>query len=98
MNGKMVCEACRAKQQAAPITPKLDTSEEYYRETSILLPISASVSAAIRFSLSAPVERMFAFELRDDEELRAFSKAGETYLLNHLERGFESLNLYKSIL
>lgn len=99
MNGCCVCSDCinkRAqKQSAAQLHSAYDDENELRH---VLLPISASVLAAMRYSVQALPERMFSFNLDGEEEMSMFSRAAEEYLLNHLERGFASLEFYKSIM
>ena len=38
-----------------------------------------------------------AFELKDEGETNELAKAAESYILNHLERGFSSLSLYHEL-
>ena len=49
------------------------------------------------YVLSAPDKKVFSFDISDREELATFAKATETYLLNHLERDFETLHFYHSV-
>ena len=56
-----------------------------------------SALAALRYCLFAPMERLFSFEIKDEQDRHAFSKAAQTYLLSHLGRGFDSLNFYLSM-
>lgn len=93
MNGRVICSECMMKRSASV---KVTAEEAEHR--SILLPINASVLAAVRYAVNAPMQRMLAFELKGDEEMTMFSKLAEEYLLNHLERGFSSLEFYKSLL
>jgi hypothetical protein len=53
---------------------------------------------AVRYALYAPAEKIFSFSLSSGEDMDLFTRAGEGYLLNHLERSFDSLDLYYSIL
>ena len=94
MNGCITCSECMMKQAAHVTRPPSDESEE----RNILLPINGSVLAAMRYAIYAPGERMLSFKLNGDDENAMFSKAAEEYLLHHLERGFSSLEFYKSLL
>ena len=67
-------------------------------EKSLLLPITPSVLAAMRYAMDAPLSRMLSFKLDGQDELDMFSRAAEEYLLNHLERGFTSLEFYKCMI
>ncbi len=95
MNGALLCEGCLASRgKKATLSP---ASYDEIREAELLLPISPSVLAAIRYCIEAPMERLFSFELSDAEELLSFAKSAETYLLSHLGRGFDSLEFYHSM-
>ncbi len=98
MNGALMCASCAAGRldMAAALPPDaIPVDEDGAR--SILLPLSGSVLAAIRYVLEAMPERMFAFELRSDRDLDDFSSSGSTYITHHLERGFASLALYNEV-
>lgn len=91
MNGALLCADCL--HHKAP--KRLDaTSYDEIREAELLCHLSPSVLAALRYASYAPLERIFSFELKDEEDLRSFSKTAESYLLSHLGRGFDSLNFY----
>ena len=94
MNGCIICSECMMKRASKAVRHPLDESEE----RSVLLPINESVLAAMRYAIYAPGERMLSFKLNGEEENAMFSRAAEEYLLNHLERGFSSLEFYKSLL
>lgn len=94
MNGCVICSECMMKRASQAVRHPLDESEE----RSVLLPINESVLAAMRYAIYAPGERMLSFKLNGEEENAMFSRAAEEYLLNHLERGFSSLEFYKSLL
>ncbi len=96
MNGNIICEQCLKNSQAEPAAPRLDSSEEYREERKILTVLPGNALAAMRYSLSAPISRMFSFTVKDENDLRLFSKAAETYLINQLERTFDSLEFYKT--
>lgn len=91
MNGCLVCSECLSRRGSVP------RGREAYddiREADVLCPISPAVAAALHYCAQAPMERLFSFELHEKEDLAAFSRAAQVYLLSHLERGFESLNFY----
>lgn len=94
MNGALLCPECLHRQapreRQAPVYDDL-------REAEVICPISASTLAAIRYCVSAPIERLFSFRIQDSEDLCSFSKAAQTYLLSHLGRGFDSLNFYHTM-
>ena len=93
MNGCITCSECMMKQASHAHRPA-----EKDGERSILIPINGSVLAAMRYAVYDPGERMLSFKLNGEDENAMFSKAAEEYLLHHLERGFSSLEFYKSLL
>lgn len=93
MNGRIICSECMMK-RSAHVRP----SEEDREHRTILIPLNGSVLAAIRYAIQAPGERMLSFELKGEDENAMFTKAAEEYLLHHLERGFNSLEFYKSLM
>ena len=93
MNGRLLCDACKARLNRGGIGA---ASEEALGERSILIPLTESVLAAMRFALAAPDRKIFSFSL-ETAQAEAFSSATEVYLLNHLEHGFETLNFYRSV-
>lgn len=99
MNGCVICSQCMRK-RAAKQTSFMTSSAyaEENEEKSLLLPITPSVLAAMRYAVDAPLSRMLSFKLDGADETDMFSRAAEEYLLNHLERGFASLEFYKSMI
>lgn len=99
MNGALLCSSCVAGRQGNP-TLAAEGLPDYNGGTgnrTILLHLSAPVLAAMRYVVSAPAGRVLSFELKDGDDAEDFSHAAETYLLNHLERGFSSLKLYHEV-
>ncbi len=94
MNGAVICSDCIFKKSSRE---RVEDTFTDLGERSILLPMSASVLAAVRYAMYSPPERMFSFNLDGDDEIKMFSRAAEDYLLHHLERGFNSLEFYKSL-
>lgn len=93
MNGGIVCAECLDKRSGGLPIPELDSFET----RNILVPIDVSALEAMRYVLYAPPQRIFAFGLGDARSLSLFCRAAETYLLNHLERDFDTLHFYMSI-
>jgi DNA repair protein RecO (recombination protein O) len=94
MNGALLCADCLHRQEPKKITA---TSYDEIREAELLCRLSPSALAALRYASYAPLERIFSFELKDGEDVEAFSKTAESYLLSHLGRGFDSLNFYHTM-
>ncbi|MBQ8850504.1 MAG: DNA repair protein RecO [Clostridia bacterium] len=93
MNGSIMCAECMKKKNGGLPLPELDE----YSARNILMPLDASALCAARYILSAPVSRIFAFTVTDTESIERLCKFAETYLLNHLERNFDTLDFYKAV-
>ena len=93
MNGSVICKDCLSKKSGGLPLPDVDG----YETRNIILPLDASSLDAMRYVASAPPQRLFAFGLGQGRSLSLFSKAAEIYLLNHLERDFDTLHFYNSI-
>lgn len=90
LDGVLVCKDCKARRDVS--VQILDYSEF---KTPLCI-LSASVVACLKYIVTAPENRFLLFELGDDE-LKMLSLFTETYLVNHLERSFSSLEFYKNI-
>ena len=97
MNGLFVCADCQAKRNRLVGRVWEREREEEMGERSIVCPLSASTLAAVRYALAAPESKIFSFALLDDETAGSFERVAETYLLNHLERDFETLRFYRAV-
>ncbi len=101
MNGCMVCADCQTKlnrlggNRTGLHLP--DRVAEERGERHILCPMTASTLAAARYALTAPEKKIFSFSLKSREEEMTFERMAETYLLNQLERGFDTLQFYQSV-
>jgi hypothetical protein len=51
----------------------------------------------LRYIVSAPDKRLFSFAMKDAEEERTLDRATESFLLNQLERDFDTLHFYRSV-
>ena len=94
MNGSLICPECLS--HAGGTVPKGEYAGEV-REAEILSRLPAPAVAALRYCIGAPLNRLFAFELAEEEDRLAFSKLTETYLLSHLGHGFETLRFYREL-
>ncbi len=93
MNGSVTCAKCRREAEEA------FTAEEYDpAHATILCPLSENARTALFYVLRCPVERILGFRLENTADMESFAKAAETYLLNHLETGFKTLDFYKQLL
>lgn len=98
MNGCVLCSECINKRAAKQPPVKRTAYDDLDSEMNLLVPISPSVLAAMNYAVHSLPERMFSFNLDGKDETDMFARAAEEYLLNHLERGFTSLDFYKSMI
>ena len=94
MDGSIRCPSCFAAGGGAHLP--LHT-EEAASTRRVILPVTETVCAAWRYVATAPLSRIFSFEITDEEELAAFARVGQIYLQHHLECGFDSLTFYEAI-
>ena len=93
MNGRIVCSECMSRSGGGSVPLEIDE----YATRNILLPLDASSLEAARYVLSSDISRAFAFELKSERSIELFARATESYLLNHLERNFDTLEFLKSV-
>lgn len=60
------------------------------------MPVSAGTRNAMRYIAQADAKRLFSFQLSDDA-LIELNNITEGYLTMRLERGFSTLDFYKSL-
>jgi len=90
MGGIIECRACRTK------AAKLHEEHPDPHEAHIISILSEGAKVALGYSIYSPLERVFAFNI-SDEDMRLFSRAAEEYLLNQLGHSFKSLDFYKDV-
>lgn len=94
MSGGIVCSDCIA---SSPELPESEIPVDAYGTRSIIIPITPGVLAAMRYVVNAPLKRLLSFGITSEPDKNTFCRAAETYILNHLERGFASLRLYHEL-
>ena len=95
MNGALLCCEC-VKSKEIALTGEIPEYDRFATKN-VLFPITSEVLMAIRYSITANPKRLFSFTLKSEEDINSFSRAGEIYLQNHLERGFDTLDFYREI-
>ncbi len=65
-------------------------------ERRVVKILSEGAKTALGYLIHSPLERIFAFNI-SDEDMELLVKATEEYLLNQLERTFKSLEFYKEV-
>lgn len=93
--GRLICSDCLQKRSKKRIV--FSSEFDYSEEKTLLCQLTPSSLAALRYILSSPPSRIFAFELKDERELKDLCSLAEAYLLEHVERGFDTLDFYKSV-
>lgn len=93
MNGTVICDECLKKRSGNLPLPETDSFET----KNVLLPLDSAALAAMRYVTDAQPQRIFSFSLNEPRSAELFCRACETFLLNHLERDFETLHFYNSI-
>lgn len=90
MAGAIECRECHAKSSDERETLSFD------HESHILCLLTEGAKTALCYSIYAPLEKLFSFNIGGDD-LRFFSRSCEEYLLNHLERSFKTLDFYNEV-
>lgn len=90
MNGRIICRECQKIRNAGQISAE-DTGTAV-----IVLQLTPSMLRGLRYVLSAELNRVFSYSIADDE-LDDYADVCEKYILNHLERGFTTLDFYHEV-
>ncbi len=85
-NGTLLCDKCLS----------LDGTVNGIDVNSVILRVPSGVLQAYRYISVCPVNRFLSFRI-SQSEMRDFATTSEKYLINHLERDFQSLKFYKSV-
>jgi len=93
MNGIILCSDCRKKEEE-----NHSFTEEDFEHAHIICVLNDGARHAMNYVLNCPTERILSFRLTDEEDMRLFSIAAETYFLNQVEHGFATLQFYKDII
>ena len=98
-------DACAVCGEKEPERPMLNLSEGVLHcakcrrelgEEGISLPLDAPALAALRYIVYGDPKKLFSFAI-PPESLDILAGAAESYLLTQLERGFRTLDFYKSL-
>lgn len=90
MGGKLTCAECLRSLEAR----RMPAEDE--RIETILSPLGSAALAVARYIAEMPCEKLLSFSL-EDAAINELGRMSETYLLNHLERSFPSLEFYKNV-
>ncbi len=101
--GVLCCGDCLSKIRAEEFGEENDTenaglsSSAYPYEPESPQLITLAALAAMRYVLSARLERVFSFRISDEAELASFEDICEKYLIQQLGRTFHTLQYYHSL-
>ncbi|MBQ8320777.1 MAG: DNA repair protein RecO [Clostridia bacterium] len=90
MGGVIECRECRDKailERELPSDP---------HESKIITILSPGAKDALGYAIYSPLEKVFSFNL-SDEDMRLFSRAAEEYLLNQLGHSYKTLDFYREV-
>ncbi|MBE6686098.1 MAG: DNA repair protein RecO [Ruminococcaceae bacterium] len=90
MNGRLICNDCQRIRNLGEVQSR-DAAESV-----IVVRISPSMLKGLRYVLSSEAKRIFSYSIAEDE-LSDYADVCEKYILNHLERGFDTLDFYKEV-
>jgi len=90
MGGIIECADCRDERA------RVHAEHPDPHETHVICILSESAKIALGYVVYSPLERLFAFNIADDD-MRLFSRAAEEYLLNQLGHGYKTLDFYKTV-
>ena len=90
IGGNIECSSCHAK------LPDVDPLLTDRNEARVICILSESAKIALGYCIYSPIEKIFSFKI-PDEDMHLFSRATEEYLLNQLERSFNTLEFYHSV-
>lgn len=100
-----MAECCAVCGEAQPEYPRLNLSEGVLHcekcrgalgDMGISMPLDDASLSALRYVAQAPAKRLFSFRL-PPESLDKLAGAAESFLVTQLERGFKTLDFYKSL-
>ena len=98
-----LADGCVCCGRPDPERPMLDVVQGVLRcgtcgvqERALSMPLCPGSLAALRHIVYGEPKRLYSFTLRDDA-LRRLSAAAEAFVAAQLERGFRSLDFYKSL-
>ena len=90
MGGSIECQSCHSK------LPELEPNPLDAHEARVICILSEAAKIALGYCIYSPIEKIFSFKI-PNEDMHLFSRACEEYLLNQLERSFNTLEFYHSV-
>ena len=95
LGGRIMCAECF--KERGDRVKNISRDFEDVREASIICRMTSSVAVALKYVLMSPPEKIFSFDIKDEDEMQLFSRLAESYLTSHLGRGFDSLDFYNAV-
>lgn len=90
MGGSLECPDCRrAREEEGRERPMP-------HEASVVCILSEGAKHALGYAVHSPQERIFSFNV-SDEDMRLAARAAESYLLNQLGHSYKTLDFYNSV-
>lgn len=94
-NGRIICSDCLNKRDKE--IGHISKDFEYNAYNGKLMLLDDATLHALRYIELAQSNRLFAFDIKDDEGLANFASVTESYLLEHLGHGFDALDFYNTV-
>ena len=91
MGGIIECRACHDKREKS----HMEHADPH--EAHIICILSEGAKIALGYCVYSPIERIFSFNISDND-MRLFARAAEEYILNQLGHSYRSLDFYKSVI
>ena len=100
-----LAQGCAVCGEAQPEHPRLNLSEGVLHcekcrgalgDMGISMPLDDDSLSALRYVVAAPAKRLFSFQASPNS-LDRLAGTAESFLLTQLERGFKTLDFYKSL-
>ena len=91
MNGIIYCRECQKLRNMGEARP------EETGTASIVLQLTPSILKGLRYVLSCESNRVFSYSIAEEEQ-EEYADVCEKYILNHLERGFRTLDFYHEVI
>ncbi len=97
--GVFRCEECYRTDAliAEKLAQRQSEPDGIYQFAQVIAILSPSVFAAMRHVIYSKTEKIFSFELKDEETLTDFANVAEKYLVCHMERSYATLDFYHAV-
>ncbi len=93
MEGGIICRDC-LKKTANELPYIAPEDSDFHMPEKIICPINFDVLCAMNYIIRAPIKKLLSFKLEGADTVSQLERATKTFLINHLERDFESMKFY----